>query len=150
MLELAGLEGRREVVSRLERAEQQAVALAVAVATVPRLLLVDEPTSQLDDTERDVLLDALVEATGAAGTTVVMVTHDEAVAARMQRMVRMREGRIGAEGRRHEQYAVIGSDGSVQLPEELLAGWPPGATVRVEATSADEIRLSRREPEEPS
>ncbi|GAA3615825.1 ABC transporter ATP-binding protein [Microlunatus ginsengisoli] len=147
VLELAGLHDERRTVDRLDRAGQQAVALAVAVMNAPRLLLVDEPTSQLDDDERDHLLDALVEATQQAGTTVVMVTHDEAVAARMQRMIRMRDGRIGAEGLRHEQYAVIGSDGSVQLPEELLATWPAGSTVRVQAASADEIRLLRRADE---
>jgi putative ABC transport system ATP-binding protein len=77
----------------------------------------------------------------------LMVTHDENVAHRMQRMVRMRDGRVGAEGQRHEQYAVIGADGSVQLPEELLASWPAGSTVAVEAASADEIRIRRRQQE---
>ena len=144
VLDLVGLRDDRRPVDRLDRAQRQSVALAVAMATAPRLLLVDEPTSQLDDDERDVLLDALVEATDRAGTTVVMVTHDEVVAGRMQRMIRMRDGRIGAEGQRHEQYAVIGSDGSVQLPEELLDRWPPGSTVRVDATSDNELRLSRR------
>jgi hypothetical protein len=73
-----------------------------------------------------------------------MVTHDEQVAHRMQRMVRMRDGRVGAEGQRHEQYAVIGADGSVQLPEELLASWPAGSTVSVKASSPDEITIHRR------
>jgi ABC-type lipoprotein export system ATPase subunit len=146
-LEAAGLASDRRPVSALSRAEQQATALAVAMAGEPRLLLVDEPTSQLDDDARESLLDTLVEATSSAGTTLLMVTHDENVAHRMQRMVRMRDGRVGAEGQRHEQYAVIGADGSVQLPEELLAGWPAGSTVSVEAASADEIRIRRRLPE---
>jgi putative ABC transport system ATP-binding protein len=63
-------------------------------------------------------------------------------------MVRMRDGRVGAEGQRHEQYAVIGADGSVQLPEELLASWPAGSTVAVEAASEDEITIKRRLPEQ--
>lgn len=143
-LAAAGLVDDRRPVGALSRADQQATALAVAMAGSPRLLLVDEPTSQLDDDARERLLDTLVTATSAAGTTVVMVTHDEAVAHRMQRMVRMREGRVGAEGRRHDQYAVIGADGSVQLPEELMVGWPAGSTVMVTAESPDVITIRRR------
>ncbi|GAA2092686.1 ABC transporter ATP-binding protein [Microlunatus panaciterrae] len=147
-LEAAGLADERRPVARLGRADQQATALAVAMTGDPRLLLVDEPTSQLDDDARESLLDTLVQATAAAGTTLLMVTHDENVAHRMQRMVRMRDGRVGAEGQRHEQYAVIGADGSVQLPEELLLAWPAGSTVAVEAASADEITIKRRPPAE--
>jgi ABC-type lipoprotein export system ATPase subunit len=150
VLDEAGLADDRRPVARLDLAAQQTIALAVAMATGPRLLLVDEPTSQLDDDARDGLMDALVRTTAAAGTTVLMVTHDEHLAGRMQRMVRMRDGRVGAEGLRHQQYAVIGADGSVQLPEELLATWIPGETVEVTATSADELRIARRLPGEAS
>lgn len=143
-LAAADLTGETRPVSRLSRAAQQATALAVAMAGEPRLLLVDEPTSRLDDSAKERLLDTLVHATASTGTTLVMVTHDEDVANRMQRMVRMREGRVGAEGQRHEQYAVIGADGSVQLPDELLAGWPAGSTVLVEASGPDAITIVRR------
>ena len=143
-LAAAGLADERRPVALLGRADQQAAALAVAMAGGPRLLLVDEPTSQLDDDARESLLDTLVQTTTAVGTTLLMVTHDEGVARRMQRMVRMRDGRVGAEGQRHEQYAVIGADGSVQLPEELLASWPSGSTVSVKASSPDEITIRRR------
>jgi ABC-type lipoprotein export system ATPase subunit len=145
----AGLADERRPVGELSRADQQATALAVAMAGDPRLLLVDEPTSQLDDDDREQLLDTLVEATTAVGSTLLMVTHDENVAHRMQRMVRMRDGRVGAEGQRHEQYAVIGADGSVQLPEELLGSWPAGSTVAVEASSADVITIRRRPVDDP-
>lgn len=145
----AGLVDERRPVGALSRADQQATALAVAMAGDPRLLLVDEPTSQLDDDDRERLLDTLVRTTTAVGSTLLMVTHDENVAHRMQRMVRMRDGRVGAEGARHQQYAVIGADGSVQLPEELLGSWPAGSTVAVEATGTDTITISRRPPGEP-
>lgn len=72
-----------------------------------------------------------------------MVTHDEDVA------LRMRDGRVGAEGHRHEQYAVIGADGSVQLPEELMAGWPAGSTVALEESSVDVITIRRRPAADP-
>lgn len=150
-LEAAGLADERRPVGRLGRAAQQATALAVAMAGHPRLLLVDEPTSRLDVDAREGLLDTLVQTTRAVGTTLLMVTHDENVAHRMQRMVRMRDGRVGAEGQRHEQFAVIGTDGSVQLPEELLVAWPAGSTVLVEESSRDAIMIRRRpEPEEES
>lgn len=128
----AGLLAERRPVAQLDRVQRQLTALAVAMARQPALLLLDEPTSGLGDDERDALFDALLGAADRTGPTVVVVTHDEEVAGRMQRMVRMRDGRIGTEGLRHEQYAVIGADGSIQLPEALAAGWPAGAQVRVE------------------
>ena len=50
----------------------------------------------------------------------MVVTHDPAVGVAMDRTVSMRDGRVGAEGRRGEQFAVIGKDGSVQLPSDVL------------------------------
>jgi putative ABC transport system ATP-binding protein len=87
-LAAAGLADERRPVAVLSRADQQATALAVAMTGRPRLLLVDEPTSQLDDDARETLLDTLVATTKTVGTTLLMVTHDEQVAHRMQRMVR--------------------------------------------------------------
>ena len=144
VLGVTGVADERRPVAALDPAAQQAVALAVAMAGVPRLLLVDEPTSELDDPDRDLLLDALIEVTADVGTTVLIVTHDEDVASRMQRMVRMRDGRIGSEGLRHEQFAVIGADGSVQLPDGFSATWPPGSRVEVTAVSSTQLRLELR------
>lgn len=141
VLAVARIAGERRPVGALDPAAQQIVALAVAMASAPSLLLVDEPTSQLDDADRDVLLDSLIDVTAAFGTTVLVVTHDEAVAGRMQRMVRMRDGRVGSEGLRHEQFAVIGADGSLQLPEALSAGWPPGSRVEVTPVSSTQLRI---------
>ncbi|MBM6402266.1 ATP-binding cassette domain-containing protein [Phycicoccus sp. MQZ13P-5] len=144
VLRLVGLHRERRAVERLTPSARQAVALAVALARRPRLLLVDEPTNMLTPADRDALLDAFVEAT--AGTTVLMVTHDEAVAARMERMVRMRDGRIAAEGVRESPFAVIGTDGSVPLPDRVLGHWPPGARVRVVEEDDGTLRLTREDP----
>lgn len=141
VLRAAGLSDETRPVSRLDRVSQQATALAVAMAGRPRLLLVDEPTSQLDDLARDQLLDAMAEVTRSTGTTLLMVTHDEEVASRLERSVRMRSGRVGSEGERDEQYAVVGADGSVQLPEELLESWPAGSRVEITAVSPTRIHL---------
>ena len=76
--------------------ELQLSAVAVAVSCRPGLLLGDEPTSQLDHEARDVVLDALAQVNSEWGTTVVVVTHDPDVAARMPRTITIRDGRVGA------------------------------------------------------
>ncbi|MHB8394997.1 MAG: ABC transporter ATP-binding protein, partial [Candidatus Dormibacteria bacterium] len=112
-LGMAALAGR--TIATLSGGEQQRVAIASGVAGAPRLLLVDEPTSQLDTKSRDQVIELLHRIHDQLGSTVVSVTHDGAVAAAMPRTVTIRDGRVGAEGRRGEEYAVVGRDGSVQL-----------------------------------
>jgi ABC-type lipoprotein export system ATPase subunit len=129
--------------SGLSGGEQQRVALAVAVANGPGLLLADEPTSQLDHPSRDAVLDLLDRVNEQFGTTIVVVTHDPDVGARMGRTVTMRYGRAGQEGHAGEQYAVVGKDGSVLLPDAVVEAWPPGTHVLVEQ-DGDEVRLRRR------
>jgi ABC-type lipoprotein export system ATPase subunit len=109
----------------------QLLAVAVAVSCRPGLLLGDEPTSQLDHDARDVVLDALAQVNEQWGTTVVVVTHDPEVAARMPRTITIRDGRVGAEGRAGEEFAVVSADGSVPLPPHALAALPPGSLLRV-------------------
>ena len=74
---------------------------------------------------------AALESVRRAGTTVVVVTHDPAVGAQMGRTVTIRDGRVGAEGRRGEDFAVVGRDGSIHLPPDVLEAFPPGTLVRV-------------------
>ena len=94
-LAAAGLADERRPVGTLSRADQQATAFAVAMAGSPRLLLVDEPTSQLDDDARELLLDTLVAATSAAGTTVLMATHDAGIVDQMRkRVIELEDGRV--------------------------------------------------------
>jgi ABC-type lipoprotein export system ATPase subunit len=109
----------------------QLLAVAVAVSCRPGLLLADEPTSQLDHGARDIVLDGLGEVNERWGTTVVVVTHDPDVAARMSRTITIRDGRVGAEGRAGEEFAVVSADGSVPLPPHALAALPPGSLLRV-------------------
>ena len=120
-----------ERVNRLSGGEQQLVALAVGVAASPKLLLVDEPTSQLDAEGRDGAIALLREINRRLGSTVVVVTHDPAVASAIARTVTIRDGRVGAEGRHGEEFAVVGSDGSVQLPPDVLEVLAPNSLVRI-------------------
>ena len=122
----------RVPVARMSGGEQQRVALAVAVANEPGLLLADEPTSQLDPDGAGAALDALTAVNEQRGTTLVVVTHDPAVGARLGRTVTIRDGRVGAEGQRGEQFAVVGRDGSLQLPEAVRTRWPAGTLLRAE------------------
>ena len=116
---------------RLTPGALQLLAVAVAVSCRPGLLLGDEPTSQLDHGARDVVLDALAQVNREWGTTVIVVTHDPDVAAAMPRTITIRDGRVGAEGREGEEFAVVSADGSVPLPPHALAAIPPGSLVRL-------------------
>jgi ABC-type lipoprotein export system ATPase subunit len=131
LLESVGLgPAANRVAGRLSGGEQQRLAVAVAVANGPGVLLADEPTSQLDPTSAVAVLD-LIRATNAEnGTTVVAVTHDAAVGDVLGRTVTIRDGRVGSEGRAGEDFVVVGRDGTVQLPPELLDALPPGSLAR--------------------
>ena len=88
----------------LSGGEQQRLALAVALANGPKLLLADEPTSQLDPSSAADVIELIQAANASLGTTVVAVTHDPEVAAALGRTVTIRDGRVGAEGRHGEEY----------------------------------------------
>jgi ABC-type lipoprotein export system ATPase subunit len=115
----------------LPAGQLQLAAVAVALAPGPGLLLADEPTSQLDHAARDTVLQAIARANRELGTTVLLVTHDPAVAQRLPRTVTIRDGKIGGEGRLGEEYAVVTADGFLPLPAHALPSLPPGTLVRV-------------------
>ncbi len=133
ILELVGLAGLgRARVGELAPGARQRAALAVGIAAGPGLLLVDEPTSQLDTHGRDEVLHALETVNSQRGTTVVVVTHDVEVGARLGRAVTIRDGRVGAEGRGGRDFAVVAGDGTIQLPPEVLSMYPPGTLLAVD------------------
>jgi len=80
--------------AELSGGEQQRVAIARAVSNVPRLLLADEPTGNLDPHTSDHVFHALRQLIKASGLTVVLATHNMEIAARMDRRVTIREGQI--------------------------------------------------------
>ena len=132
VLELVGLDHAATApLDSLPPGQLQLAALAVALASRPGLLLGDEPTSQLHHSSRDLVLDTLHRVNQEWGTTVVVVTHDPEVAARLPRTVTIRDGRVGGEGRSGEEYAVVSADGSLPLPPAAVGAFPPGALVRV-------------------
>jgi ABC-type lipoprotein export system ATPase subunit len=147
LLELLGMGSlAQQTVATLSGGEQQRVSIATAAAKAPQLLLLDEPTSDLDTASRDRVVELVLQVHQELGTTLVVVTHDPAVAAAMPRSVTIRDGRIGAEGRMGQEYAVVGRDGSVQLPPDVLEWIPAGTLLRV-TRHPDGVDLRSREPE---
>ncbi|MEV6932001.1 ATP-binding cassette domain-containing protein [Dactylosporangium sp. NPDC051485] len=133
ILDLVGLPGLgRARIDELAPGARQRAALAVGIAAGPGLLLVDEPTSQLDTHGRDEVLEALETVNRERNTTIVVVTHDGDVGTRLGRAVTIRDGRVGAEGRDGQDFAVVAGDGTVQLPPEVLGDFPPGTLFTVE------------------
>jgi ABC-type lipoprotein export system ATPase subunit len=131
----------------LSPGQRQRLAVGVGLAARPGLLLLDEPTSQLDHEGRDEVLQAVTDINRDLGTTVVAVTHDPDVAARLPRTVTIRDGRVGAEGRRGEEYAVVARDGSLTLPPDVLERVPPGSLLRVTIVDEAAVRLDRTDTE---
>jgi putative ABC transport system ATP-binding protein len=82
--------------AQLSGGEQQRVALARALAPDPPILVADEPTGNLDEATGKQIIDLLFEAHRRRGTTLILVTHDPALAARCDRVIRLRSGRIEA------------------------------------------------------
>ncbi len=115
----------------LSGGEQQRVAIAVALANEPRLLLADEPTGELDTATSEEIFGALRTANTELGTTVLIVTHDALVADQVRRTVRIRDGRTSTEVLRHtadtgpdgaptaQEYTVLDRVGRLQLPREF-------------------------------
>jgi putative ABC transport system ATP-binding protein len=135
LLAAVGLEpSANQRAGRMSGGEQQRLALAVALANGPRLLLADEPTSQLDHQSAAAVVELIRAANHDLGTTVVAVTHDPDVGAALGRTVTIRDGRVGVEGRAGQDYMVVGRDGSIQLPEDLLDILPPGSLAQATRT----------------
>ena len=95
-LERVGLGHRlQHYPKHLSGGEQQRVALARAFAPSPRLVLADEPTGNLDAATGQQIIDLMFDLNSTQGTTLILVTHDEAIAARCGRVLRIQSGRLG-------------------------------------------------------
>ncbi|MFC0031147.1 ABC transporter ATP-binding protein [Micromonospora chaiyaphumensis] len=95
LLDAVGLAGReRALPAQLSGGQQQRVAIARALMGAPRLLLADEPTGNLDSTTGAQILDLLLDLRDRHGMTILLATHEQAVAARCDRLIRLGDGRI--------------------------------------------------------
>ena len=133
LLETVGLGDRLDSKpDLLSGGEQQRVAIAIALANDPPLLLADEPTGELDSQTASEIFGAFRSLNQDFDVTVVVVTHDPAIANQVDRVVAIRDGRISTESFRrvsfrgreayvyHEEYAVVDASGRLQIPKEYL------------------------------
>jgi ABC-type lipoprotein export system ATPase subunit len=130
LLDMVGLVGRApHRPERLSGGEQQRVAIAVALANRPAVLLADEPTGELDSTTSAEVFSLLRRVNAELGTTIVVVTHDAKVSEQVGRTVSIRDGRTSTETFRRterteegdhrviaEEFAVLDRAGRLQLP----------------------------------
>ena len=95
ILAAVGLEGREHALpSQLSGGQQQRVAIARALIGRPRLLLADEPTGNLDSRTGKEILDLLADLRASYAMTILVATHEQGVAARSDRLIRLRDGAI--------------------------------------------------------
>jgi putative ABC transport system ATP-binding protein len=95
LLEAVGLGGReRSLPSRMSGGEQQRVAIARALINTPHVLLADEPTGNLDSHSATGVLDLLATVRREHQMTVIIATHDPQIAARCDRLIRLRDGAV--------------------------------------------------------
>jgi len=144
LLDMVGLSHRKNnKLSQLSGGEQQRVAIAIALANNPKLILADEPTGAVDTKTADQILDVFRNMNKILGVTIVIVTHDRNLAKKVDRVVQIRDGRTSSEFIRrksyaeelkemesggifsgdsgtHEELAVVDRAGRIQIPGEYI------------------------------
>jgi ABC-type lipoprotein export system ATPase subunit len=140
LLELVGLSGRKNsVLGQLSGGEQQRVAISIALANQPKLLLADEPTGSVDNKTAARILDLFRFLNRSLGITIIIVTHDRELSRKVDRVVAIRDGRTSSEFVRksayleelgamgglttedsHVELAVLDKTGRLQIPREYL------------------------------
>jgi ABC-type lipoprotein export system ATPase subunit len=140
LLSMVGLSNKKHRrLNTLSGGEQQRVAIAIALANSPKLLLADEPTGSVDSKTANYIFDVFTEL-NKNGQTILIVTHDLALSKKVKRVVAIRDGKISSERilkekyadrikeasidwrmeDTQEEYAIIDKAGRVQIPRELL------------------------------
>lgn len=143
LLEWVGLKERMgNKLQQLSGGEQQRVAIAISLANRPSLLLADEPTGSVDTRTSDMIMDIFRRLNRELGVTIVIVTHDMALATKVDRVVAIRDGMTSTEFIKrnpnldqgemesaaglqtmkdvHEEYVVLDKAGRLQIPKTYL------------------------------
>ncbi len=131
LLEMVDLSHRENSkLGQLSGGEQQRVAIAIAMANSPRILLADEPTGSVDTLTASRIMEFFKRANEVYGVTVIIVTHDIDLAKRIDRVVSIRDGKTGSEVIRHRndmgeeidqiEYMIIEQNGRILLPDSIL------------------------------
>lgn len=139
LLNLVGMGHKKDSkLNQLSGGEQQRIAIAIALANRPKLLLADEPTGAVDQKTSDTILDVFRYLNKELGITIVIVTHDINLATKVNRTVMMRDGKTSSERiirsdktdlsklvgfseeETHDEYVILDRAGRVQIPREML------------------------------
>ena len=130
LLELVGLGDRmNHKQDRLSGGEQQRVAIAISLANNPPLLLADEPTGELDDATAAEVMKVFDSINQELNTTIMIVSHDQDIAYKVDRVVLIRDGKLSTEimrqkseknGDELEEFIIVDGSGRVQVPKTLL------------------------------
>ena len=140
LLEMVGMSHKKHSkMNMLSGGEQQRVAIAIALANSPKLLLADEPTGSVDHATADYIFDVFSEL-NKQGQTILIVTHDMTLSKKVRRVIAIRDGKISSERilkeayqdrvkesnidwrmeETQDEYAILDKANRVQLPAELL------------------------------
>lgn len=144
LLELVGMSHKKDSkLNQLSGGEQQRIAIAIALANSPKLLLADEPTGSVDQKTSDTILEVFRKLNKELGTTIIIVTHDVNLAEKVNRVIMIRDGKTSSERvikseayetisqgddstagtyekHEHEEYVILDRVGRLQLPREAL------------------------------
>ncbi len=162
LLKLVGLGDRVDSkLFTLSGGEQQRVAIAMALSNEPKILLADEPTGAVDNSTANMILDLFRKVNKELGVTVIIVTHDMKLSAKVDRVIKIKDGRTSTEyikldkdtselnfefdgdSATHTEFVVVDRVGRLQIPTEMLekAQIQPMSRVRLEFDENDHIVL---------
>lgn len=142
-LDMVGLSKKRHNrMQEMSGGEQQRIAIAIALANAPKVLLADEPTGSVDTKTSNYIFDIFQRLNKELGVTIVIVTHDVSLSKKVQRVAAIRDGKISSErilkenfaermsqadksvnwseAETQDEFAILDKAGRIQLPKEML------------------------------
>lgn len=145
LLDMVGLSSKKHNrMQEMSGGEQQRIAIAIALANSPKVLLADEPTGSVDTKTSNYIFDIFKRMNQELGVTIVIVTHDVSLSRKVQRVAAIRDGKISSErilkedyaervkhadktvdwheAETQDEFAILDRAGRLQLPPEMLAG----------------------------
>lgn len=144
LLDMVGLTSKKNnKMQGMSGGEQQRIAIAIALANSPKVLLADEPTGSVDTKTSNYIFDIFKRLNQELGVTIVIVTHDVSLSKKVQRVAAIRDGKISSErilkedyaqrvkdadktvdwheAETQDEFAILDRSGRLQLPSEMLA-----------------------------